>query len=212
MVTVDADHPDIEEYISWKVLEEQKVASWSLPKGLCQAQKATRKHATHQRIKACSLTFLSQRKQKLRAKQSVPHAAPDNYIYRVIQFARQGYSDIEFPTYNTDWDSDAYLTVSGQNSNNSVRVTHELLQRALDDGDWNLIPRRTDGDVSKTIKARDLWEQQLALRLGKAQILVCSTTADQRMGTPAPNQNASTLLTHVQNTCSWTTPPVTWHH
>ena len=36
--------------------------------------------------------------------------------------AAQGYTAIEFPTYDTDWDSEAYLTVSGQNSNNSVRV------------------------------------------------------------------------------------------
>ena len=53
---------------------------------------------------------------------------PDNYIERVIQFARQGYKDIDFPTYDTDWDSEAYLSVSGQNSNNSVRVTDEFLK------------------------------------------------------------------------------------
>ena len=53
---------------------------------------------------------------------------PDNFIKRVIQFAKQGYKDIDFPTYDTDWDGDAYLTVSGQNSNNSVRVTDEFMQ------------------------------------------------------------------------------------
>ena len=53
---------------------------------------------------------------------------PDNYIQRVIQFAKQGYTDIDFPTYDTDWDSEAYLSVSGQNSNNTVRVTDEFLQ------------------------------------------------------------------------------------
>src|SRR5205814_1488578 len=57
-----------------------------------------------------------------------------------------------------DWDSDAYLTVSGQNSNNSVRVTNEFLERVLDGGDWTLI-RRTDGKISKTIKAAELWEE-----------------------------------------------------
>src|SRR6185295_961702 len=46
----------------------------------------------------------------------------ENYIQRVIHFAQQGYKQIEFKTYDTDWDSDAYLTVSGQNSNNSVRI------------------------------------------------------------------------------------------
>ena len=47
---------------------------------------------------------------------------PETYINRILQYARQGYSSIEFPTYDTDWDSDAYMTVSGPNSNKSVRV------------------------------------------------------------------------------------------
>ena len=51
----------------------------------------------------------------------------DNYIKRVIQFAKQGYTELEFDTYDTDWDGEAYRTVSGQNSNNSVRVTDEFL-------------------------------------------------------------------------------------
>ncbi|HTN63857.1 MAG TPA: adenosylcobalamin-dependent ribonucleoside-diphosphate reductase, partial [Devosia sp.] len=83
---------------------------------------------------------------------------PENYIYRVIQFAKQGYTDLDFPIYDTDWDSEAYLTVSGQNSNNSVRVTDDFLKAVETDGDWNLTARK-DGKVTKTLKARDLWEQ-----------------------------------------------------
>ena len=83
---------------------------------------------------------------------------PESYIKRVIQFARQGYTDISFDTYDTDWDSDAYLTVSGQNSNNSVRVTDEFLNAVEADGDWALKARIT-GKVTKTLKARDLWER-----------------------------------------------------
>ena len=83
---------------------------------------------------------------------------PENYIHRVIQFAQQGFNEIEFKTYDTDWDSEAYLTVAGQNSNNSVRVSNEYLQAVLDKGDWELIKRR-DGGVAKRIKAADLWEK-----------------------------------------------------
>src|SRR5690606_12911957 len=66
---------------------------------------------------------------------------PLNYIQRVMQFARQGFTEIDFKTYDTDWDSDAYLTVSGQNSNNSVRVSDEFLRTVEADGEWNLIRR-----------------------------------------------------------------------
>ena len=90
---------------------------------------------------------------------------PTNYILRVIQFAKQGYTDIEFDTYDTDWDSEAYLTVSGQNTNNSVRVTDDFLNAVDDDKDWNLTARN-DGKVAKTLKARDLWEQIGLRRLG----------------------------------------------
>src|SRR5690606_4888116 len=83
---------------------------------------------------------------------------PDMYIRRVIQFARQGYEDIRFDTYDTDWDSEAYLTVSGQNSNNSVRVTDEFLRAVEDDGEWNLTWRTRPG-IAKTLRARELWDQ-----------------------------------------------------
>ena len=84
---------------------------------------------------------------------------PDNYIRRVIQFAKQGYTDIHFPIYDTDWDSEAYLTVSGQNSNNSVRVTDDFLKAVEADRDWDLFWRTKPGKIAKTVKARDLWEK-----------------------------------------------------
>src|SRR3546814_8331966 len=83
---------------------------------------------------------------------------PLNYIQRVMQFARQGFTEIDFKTYDTDWDSDAYLTVSGQNSNNSVRVSDEFLRTVEADGEWNLI-RRIDGKVAKAVGARELWDK-----------------------------------------------------
>ena len=84
---------------------------------------------------------------------------PDNYIRRIIQFAKQGYTDINFPIYDTDWDSEAYLTVSGQNSNNTVRVTDEFLKAVEADRDWDLFWRTKPGKIAKTLKARELWEK-----------------------------------------------------
>ena len=93
MVILDVDHPDIEQFISWKKIEEDKA--------------------------------------------------------RVL---------IEHGGFPADFNGEAYLTVSGQNSNNSVRVTNEFVQAVLDDDDWSLT-NRFDGQVRKTLKARDLWRQ-----------------------------------------------------
>jgi ribonucleoside-diphosphate reductase alpha chain len=59
---------------------------------------------------------------------------------------------------NYDFNGEAYYTVSGQNSNNSVRLTDAFFEALDADGDWHL-RRRTDGQIAKTIKARDLWEK-----------------------------------------------------
>jgi len=162
MVTVDLDHPDIEQYINWKVVEEQKVAA------LVAGSKLASQHLNAV-IKACHTAAQDivgaekfDPKKNPALKKAIIAARKvmisENYIQRVIQFAQQGYSEIDFKVYDTDWDSEAYLTVSGQNSNNSVRVTNKFLQAVLDNGDWELI-RRTDGKLHKKIKARDLWEQ-----------------------------------------------------
>ena len=161
MVTVDIDHPDIEAYVDWKVVEEQKVAA------LVAGSKLAQKHMGAV-MAACQLVDSygeddrfdpkinkELKKAILAARKSM---IPENYVQRVIQFAQQGYTDIEFKTYDTDWDSEAYLTVAGQNSNNSVRVSNDYLQAVLDDGEWELINRR-DGGVASRIKARDLWEK-----------------------------------------------------
>ena len=160
MVTVDVDHPDIEKYVDWKVVEEQKVAA------LVAGSKLAQRHMGEVMV-ACQDETLDgedrfdPRKNKALKKAIFAARAvmiPENYVQRVIQFARQGYTEIEFKTYDTDWDSEAYLTVAGQNSNNSVRVSNEYLQAVLDKGDWELIQRRDNG-VAKRIKAADLWEK-----------------------------------------------------
>ncbi|WP_176083457.1 vitamin B12-dependent ribonucleotide reductase [Martelella sp. HB161492] len=160
MVVVDIDHPDIEAYINWKVKEEQKVAA------LVTGSKIVARHLTAI-MKACVNCTADNDacfdphenpalKREIRAAKK--DQVPENYIKRVIQFARQGYKDITFTTYDTDWDSEAYLTVSGQNSNNSVSITDDFFKAVEEDADWNLTAR-IDGRVMKTLKAADLWEQ-----------------------------------------------------
>ena len=160
MVVVDIDHPDIEAYINWKVKEEQKVAA------LVTGSKIVSQHL-RAILKACincegesDACFDPSKNPALKREIKAAKKAqvPENYIQRVIQFARQGYTEMTFPVFNTDWDSEAYLTVSGQNSNNSVRVTDGFLKAVEADGEWDLTARIT-GEPIKTVRAGELWEQ-----------------------------------------------------
>ncbi|MGD8780552.1 MAG: vitamin B12-dependent ribonucleotide reductase [Ignavibacteria bacterium] len=168
MVTLDIDHPDIEEYVNWKVREEQKVASIVTGSKICEQH-------LNRIIKACYDEHPENdrfnKKANKRLKVAVIEARkvgiPENFIERVIHLAKLGFKSIEFPTYDVDWNSEAYATVSGQNSNNSVRVTNDFMNAVLNDGKWNLY-WRTELDTakqtkrppkaSKTLNAKDLWD------------------------------------------------------
>ncbi|MEM1151953.1 MAG: vitamin B12-dependent ribonucleotide reductase, partial [Pseudomonadota bacterium] len=160
MVICDADHPDIEDFINWKVIEEQKVAS-IVAGSKMHEEKLNAIFAAIAAWDGTADDAYDPKKNKslgdaVRAAKKV--AIPETYVKRVLDYARQGHTSIEFPTYDTDWDSEAYNSVSGQNSNNSIRVTDAFLYAVEKDADWELVNRR-DGKVSKTLKARDLWEQ-----------------------------------------------------
>jgi len=160
MVIVDADHPDIEEFINWKVLEEQKVASIVAGSKMHEQKlngifSAIR---TWDGAEADAYDPNTNEGLKSAIRDAKRAMIPETYIKRVLDYAKQGHTSIEFPTYDTDWDSEAYNSVSGQNSNNSIRVTDAFLKAVQEDGDWDLINRK-NGEVHKTIKARELWEQ-----------------------------------------------------
>ena len=160
MVICDMDHPDIEQFINWKVIEEQKVASL-VAGSKAHEQKLNEIFAAIRQWDGSSEDAVDPAKNpalKAAIRSAKKAMIPDTYTNRILQYAKQGFTSIEFPTYDTDWDSEAYITVSGQNSNNSVRVTDAFLNAVKNDEDWALI-RRTDGKVAKTIKARELWDQ-----------------------------------------------------
>jgi len=158
MVIVDIDHPDIEKFINWKVDEEQKVAA------LVAGSKLANQHL-NAIIQACSegeddARFEPKENPELSKEIRAARKAmiPENYIRRVIRLAQQGYDSVDFQMFDTDWQSEAYVTVSGQNANNTVRITNAFLESVQSGGDWELV-RRTDGKVSKTLKASALWEK-----------------------------------------------------
>ena len=160
MVICDADHPDIEDFINWKVIEEQKVASIVAGSKMHEEKLnllfAAIKAWDGNTADAYDPKVNPALKEAVRAAKKV--SIPETYVKRVLDYAKQGHTSIEFPTYDTDWDSEAYNSVSGQNSNNSIRVTDAFLYAVQKDADWELI-NRNNGAVSKTMKARDLWEQ-----------------------------------------------------
>jgi len=162
MVILDVDHPDIEAFINWKVVEEQKVASLVAGSRTCSRYLNGVMRACHEGVEAGlnGQRFEPQHNAALRRAIRQARAAfvPDNYIVRVVQLARQGFTGLEFDEYETNWDSASYMTVSGQNSNNSVRVPNAFMHAVLNDGGWELI-HRTGAKTARTVKARDIWDQ-----------------------------------------------------
>jgi ribonucleoside-diphosphate reductase alpha chain len=169
MVVLDLDHPDIEEFINWKTVEEQKVAA------LVTGSKLLNRHL-NAILKSCHTWDNAEerfdRKNNLNLRRALHEAQvdliPANYCERMIQYAKQGYTEIDIEEYDTDWNSKAYLSVSGQNSNNSVRVTSAFMEAVDADGPWNLYWRTEkekakkegrDPKPRKTLKARDLWDE-----------------------------------------------------
>ena len=169
MVVLDLDHPDIEEFVNWKVTEEQKVAdlvagSRLMNRHLNAILKSVHTHPT------AAERFDPAKNDKLRRAILDTRAAliPENYIARVIQLAKQGYTHIEIDEYDTDWNSKAYYTVSGQNSNNSVRITNDFMKAVETNGPWHLYWRtelenakreNRDPKPKKSLKARELWDE-----------------------------------------------------
>ena len=60
--------------------------------------------------------------------------------------------------YDNHYEGEAYLTVSGQNSNNSLRIPNKFFRVLEENGEWEL-KARTDGRVMKKIPAREVWDQ-----------------------------------------------------
>ena len=121
---------------------------------------------------------------------------PDGSIQRVLQLAAQGAREYSVEEYDTDWDSDAYFTVSGQNANNSVRVPAAFFSALEADREWYLT-RRTDGEVASTVPASKLWDD-IALAAWE-----CADPGVQYDTTINDwNPGANTDRQHATNPCS----------
>jgi ribonucleoside-diphosphate reductase alpha chain len=159
MVCLDLDHPDIEEFIGWKVKEEQKVASIVAGSRMIERR-------LNGVMAACQAPELEGARRydpryndalRVAMRDARADGVSDNYIVRALQFAKQGFAKMDFATYDTDWDGEAYATVSGQNSNNSVRVPNAFMDAMLRDEEWHLT-YRSPAIIKKTLRAKELWD------------------------------------------------------
>jgi ribonucleoside-diphosphate reductase alpha chain len=162
MVCLDLDHPDITSFVDWKVVEEQKVAALVAGSKIIQRQL--------QEIMAATVMSGDNGSRKIEVdarknkqlnsvlKVARQYAVPAAYIKKVLELARQGVTEIDFVDLDTNWDSEAYLTVAGQNSNNSVRIPNHFFEKLRADEDWPLKYRKSD-ETPPPISAAELWDK-----------------------------------------------------
>ena len=150
MVILDIDHPDIEQFIEWKALEEQKVAALVAGSKVCDL--------FLNMIMKIALDGGSDRKENsdldIAIKKALARGVPMNYIVRALRMTEMGYDHIDFKTFDTHYEGEAYQTVSGQNSNNSVRVTNDFMHAVLTDAEWTL-KFRTSGKARRNFPRRN---------------------------------------------------------
>ncbi|MGR4000415.1 MAG: vitamin B12-dependent ribonucleotide reductase, partial [Alphaproteobacteria bacterium] len=159
MVTLDADHPDVEDYVEWKWREEQKVAALVTGSMVCRRHLGKIFDAARRALDADGSLKGEHGTEVRRAMRLARRDyVPENYIFRAVRMAELGAGSFDFRTFDADWDAEAYRTVSGQNSNNSIRLPNNFLEAVEQDDNWQLT-RRTDGAVAKEIRARDLWKK-----------------------------------------------------
>lgn len=155
LVALDVDHPDIETFIRWKVVEERKAAA------IVCGQQAMRKSwvsmvEAYQQDRDANPATNAKLASTLR--KAVAAGVPVPFIDQCMKRLSLGDTSLDLQDITLDWEGEAYQSIGAQNSNNSVRVTDAFMEAVLNDGDWNLT-RRTDGSVAKTLRARDLWKQ-----------------------------------------------------
>ncbi|MEM5946998.1 adenosylcobalamin-dependent ribonucleoside-diphosphate reductase [Spirochaetia bacterium 38H-sp] len=153
MVVLDVDHPDIFKFVRWKVEEEYKVASLVAGSRLVSSMSRRLLEA----FSSCGGDY-EDAVLVTAIREAISAGLPETYIHQVLRLAEAGMSPEDFPVYSTDWEGEAYNTVSGQSSNNSVRVSQAFLEAVENDGDWELTAR-TSGQVIKVVKARELWKE-----------------------------------------------------
>ena len=169
MVTLDLNHPDIEEYIDWKSSEEEKVSALVIGSNILQKNANSLMDAIWE-FGDDEGRFDQEVNPGLRRAmvRAIREHVPQPHIQRILDLAKQGWKGVDFEILDTNWQGEAYLTVSGQNSNNSVRVPNQFMDSVKQGGDWNLYWRTElerseaegrEPEPCKTMDAGGLWDK-----------------------------------------------------
>jgi ribonucleoside-diphosphate reductase alpha chain len=154
MVIIDIDHPDIEEFIDWKAREEEKVAALVAGSKVNSVfMQAVLDSALNKGTNIKTNKELANLVQK-----ALNRGVPIASVQRVLELVDQGFTSINFEVFSTHYEGEAYITVSGQNSNNSVRVSNDFMKAVENDEYWEL-KWRASKEVAKKVKAKDLWNR-----------------------------------------------------
>ncbi len=154
MVILNIDHPDVEEFIEWKAKEEDKVAE------LVAGSKVSALFMQSVLDEAITngTDVKSNPKLNILIQKALNRGVPVNQIQKVLDLIDMGYTSLNFNALTTHYEGEAYLTVSGQNSNNSIRVTNAFMRAVENDEMWELLWRNKSG-TAKTVRARELWDK-----------------------------------------------------
>ncbi|MBU0470333.1 MAG: adenosylcobalamin-dependent ribonucleoside-diphosphate reductase [Nanoarchaeota archaeon] len=152
MVSLDLDHPEIQDFIWWKVREEEKVAS------LVAGSKILKERLSKLiKLAKNKENPLEDKEVRKAIKEAAEGRIPINYLVRALDLAKQGY-ELPLQEFDTHYESEAYVTVSGQNSNNSVRIPNEFFEALQEGKEWGL-KARTTGEIMTTVSAEGLWDE-----------------------------------------------------
>ncbi len=144
MVCLDADHPDVVDFVNFKKREEDKVATLILG--------GARQREVFEQLKKTPLGPRAKLMDDFERE-----GVSRNLLLRYEEMIIKNITP-DFPHFDTDWEGAAYKSVSGQNANFSLRLNEEFFSLLERDGQWPLI-ERTSKRVVSSIRARDLWEQ-----------------------------------------------------
>jgi ribonucleoside-diphosphate reductase alpha chain len=161
MVILDIDHPDVEEFIEWKSKEEDKVANLVAGSKISAIfMQAILDEATKN-----GASPITNKNLKMLIQKALNRGVPLTVIKRTLDMVEMGFTNLNFEPFNTQYEGEAYLTVSGQNSNNSIRVTNSFMEAVEKDELWELKFRVTN-NIAKVVKARDLFDK----KIGRAHV------------------------------------------